>query len=149
MEGLLSTGPTPSSFLESHSPHIQKARKSSRETKLVERGFFSGKELCLEYILFQKLSLSTHREACLWSWPVQAKLMLKGSLPEGFCTVRFPSSSRTGPPPIAEVGRMGLGPSSNQRLLGFQLFRSSREAALYTTAFSGDFRALDGRLSCL
>ena len=45
----------------------------------------------------------------------------KGCLPEGFCTVRFPSSSIMGPPPITELVRYWDGTSSNQRPVGLQL----------------------------
>ena len=46
---------------------------------------------------------------------------LKGCLPEGFCTVRFPSSSIMGPSQITELVPYWDGTSFNQRSVGLQL----------------------------
>ena len=54
-------------------------------------------------------------------WYKDQLVIFKGCLPQGFCTVRFPSSSIMGPPPITELVWYWDGHSSNQRPVGLQL----------------------------
>ena len=75
---------------------------------------------------------------------VKDNLLHKGCLPEGFCTVRFPLVFHNG---TTTNHRAGPILRWDQLQSEASRFTALPEAALYTTTFCRDFKALKGGLA--